>query len=165
MRIGFMVGNQAGMVGMLAALADGHHAEWVLPSGSGVRRLAGLLGIPMIDEVVGGPDVILSVHGRMIVPERTLRACRYGGINVHPAYFGFKGADPIKRWADMNKRHHYEKELEIVAHEMTSVLDSGAIYAIEYAVVDPGIGVERIYNHLYPFYASVVIKALRRIRE
>ena len=167
MNIFFSIGERAGMIGLLAALADGHTASGVVSYGDIGAEIAKLLYFPVYrslgeaEEKMSG-DLLLSVHGREIVPRETLRRFRYGGINVHPCYYDFPGANPIRRWSHAH-RNKTERELEVVAHTMTAKIDRGIPLAREYCVLDPGESEEKIYNSLYPVYAKVVIRALRKV--
>ena len=93
--------------------------------------------------------ILLSVHGREIVSDETLK--RYGYcVNVHPFYNKYKGISPIKRAiAD-----HYT-EADVTAHKMTSQVDKGDILFQEKTIVK-GNTEQEIYAELYPLYAKVI---------
>lgn len=98
-------------------------------------------------------DILLSVHGREIVPIELLRKARYA-VNVHPFYKFFKGANPVKRAI----KHHVQ-QADVTAHEMTEKLDEGKIIAQETMTVI-GQTEEEIYKQLYPLYAKVIKDAV-----
>ena len=98
--------------------------------------------------------ILLSVHGREIVPDEILK--RYGYcVNVHPFYEKYKGISPIKRAiAD-----HYTKA-DVTAHRMTSKVDEGEILFQEKTIVK-GRTEQEIYSELYPLYAMVIRQVIR----
>ena len=101
--------------------------------------------------------ILMSVHGREIVPDETLK--RYGYcVNVHPFYNKYKGVSPVKRAiAD-----HYT-EADVTAHKMTSKVDEGEILFQEKILVAKlgmlgltGVTEQGVYQELYPLYAKVI---------
>lgn len=93
--------------------------------------------------------ILLSVHGRKIVLDKTLK--RYGYcVNVHPFYNKYKGKSPVKRAiAD-----HYT-EADVTAHRMTSKVDEGEILFQEKRNIF-GKTEQEVYQELYPLYAKVI---------
>src|SRR5437867_5076434 len=98
-------GRTAGCVGLLTALALRHEVLGVVGYDGEVESLAGSLGLEVStslkrDAVRGWlarADLMLCVHGREIVSADLLALPRYGGINVHPCLYRYKGADPVGR--------------------------------------------------------------------
>lgn len=170
MRLAVLAGKQAGMVGMLAAAAAGHHIAEVVAYDEIVYDVAYHLGYltrrKLSEAYLGHVDLILCVHGREIVPDEILGKAKYGGVNVHPMLSKYPGADPVGRWLQSNGRllHESERIASVGAHRMTDKIDGGPVLCEEFVTIhdaaDPYIGPGPIYNLLYPLYARVVLQAL-----
>ena len=164
----FLGGRQAGCVGLLAAMSAGCQVIGVVAYDELVRRLASVLGLPWVPSIrqngaeshFKAVDLVVSVHGREIVPRRLLDLSRLGGINVHPCLRQYKGARPIGRLLQDGGR-----EASVGVHRMTEQVDEGEILAEEEVRLSNEQSEAEVYNTLYPLYASVLLKALRRVAE
>jgi methionyl-tRNA formyltransferase len=164
MRAVFMGGRQAGCVGLLTALAFGCEIDALVAYDDQVMMVADLLGLtarPSISDTRGAladADLLISVHGRELVPSRLLTLPRLGGINVHPCLYAYKGGDPIGRLlADGNTR------ASVGVHRMTDELDQGEVIVEEFVDVTGDRTVTEVYNRLYPHYASALYRALKTL--
>jgi len=171
MRIVFYGNKQAGMIGLLTALAMGKEVVEVWEDeGFGIP---GLNWLPIkrrkiysrSDLMLLGSDVeadlLLCIHGRKIVPEETLQKFKYGGVNLHPFLDKYPGSRPVAR-ALLAR----ERIASVYAHQMTSEVDKGEIVAYattQIPTIDehPDLDVVHIYNHLYPLYALVTSEVLK----
>ena len=102
-----------------------------------------------IKEVDSNYRMLLSVHGREIVPDNILNAFVHC-INVHPFYNTFKGKSPIKRALLAGC-----KKADVTSHKMTNRVDEGDIVFQETKTV-VGKTEQEIYSELYPLYAKVI---------
>jgi methionyl-tRNA formyltransferase len=159
----FLGGKQAGCVGLLAAIAAGCNVRGVIGYDEHVRELASGLELRVFgaigDEGIAGllqeSDLLISVHGRELVPDELLRIPRLGGINVHPCLYAYKGADPVGRLlADGNPK------ASVGVHRMTSEVDSGEVLVEEFVDVAEATTVDAVYNRLYPHYATALVRAI-----
>jgi len=170
MKIVFYGNRQAGMVGLLTAMALGNEIVEVWEDeGYGIP---GINQLPLrrkiirskSDLMVGkGVDLLLCIHGRKIVPENVLTRFRLGGINLHPFLDKYPGANPIERAISAG-----EKVATVHAHRMTSEVDKGEIIAYATAKIPtkserPALDPVHVYNELYPLYAQVTAVVLKKL--
>ena len=171
MKIVFYGNRQAGMVGLLAALALGHEVvELWEDEGYGIQ---GIDQLPLPCRIIRskgdlivpekGADLLLCIHGRKIVPEHVLKGFKLGGVNLHPFLNKYPGANPVER-AILAE----ENEATVYAHRMTSRVDKGEILAYASTIIPtkaerPGLEPVHIYNELYPLYAQVVMVVLKKL--
>lgn len=171
MNIVFYDNRQVGRVGLLTAMALGHHIVEVWEDeGYGIPSIDRL---PLRRRVIRSKrdltvpekemDLLLCVHGREIVPEDVLTWFRLGGINLHPFLDKYPGANPIERAISAG-----EKVATVHAHRMTSEVDKGEIVAYatakiptksEQSTLDP----VHVYNELYPLYTQVTAVILKKL--
>lgn len=165
MVIAFMGGNQAGMIGLLTIKALGHKISYVISSDNNLLSLAKELGLTTFRSVReinswGSTDLLLSVHGREKVPASVLDQLPYGGINLHPCLFAFKGRSPVERLVETNI-----DTASVGAHVMTENYDEGEV------LYEPRIDTRgdrdpiSIYNMLYWLYPKVIIRVLGDIKH
>lgn len=162
MRVAFMGGRQAGMVGLLSCLTE-HDVIGVVAYDRIVRQAAmdvacvpqGSVHEPRFIDSLAGADVLLSVHGREIVPERLLKLPKHGGINLHPCLDRYPGKDPVGRWLGDEG-----SEISVSAHVMEAEVDTGEVL-VTHRTSSNGTTRAEVYNDLYPLYARVVVEALR----
>lgn len=164
----FMGNRQAGCIGLLTLYAAGITPIGVVAYDDSVRQLATTLGL-QVSSSVHDPDflkalsnskLLVSVHGRQIVPNALLDMPALGGINVHPCLYAYKGADPVGRLlADGNTK------ASVGVHRMTDALDEGEVLIEEFIMVDGKETVLDIYNSLYPIYATALFKALKIMQQ
>lgn len=164
----YLGGKQVGCAGLLSVIAIGYDVKAVVPYGYLVENLAAELEIPMfqsvkgddIHDLISGIDMIVSVHSREIVPKEVLDLPRYGSINVHPCLSRYKGANPVHRFFDDGW-----KMASVGVHYMTEVVDEGDVIIEEYVNVTGAKSVNEIYNILYPYYITALIRALKRVER
>ncbi len=173
MKIVFYGNRQAGMVGLLTAIALGHEiAEVWEDYGYGIpgidyfslqRRI-----IRSKDDLIVPKeevDILLCIHGRRIVPEDILSRFKLGGINFHPFLDKYPGSNPVER-AILAK----EKVGAVYAHRMTAEIDKGEVIAYSTVKIPtrdehPTLEPVHIYNALYPLYVEVVTTVLNKLEE
>ena len=164
----FAGGRQAGCIGLLALKALGCEVLGVVAYDQPVADLAAQLGLTSfgsihdagIREGLSRAELLVSVHGREMIPEALLRLPRHGGINMHPCLYAYKGANPIERLLkDGNTR------ASVGVHRMNGKVDAGDVLVEEFADISGRQTVEEVYNRLYPLYATALMKAIRQIRE
>jgi methionyl-tRNA formyltransferase len=159
----FMGGRQAGCIGLLTLRAAGWDVAAVVAYDDDVRALAGSLGLPVLASIrdARGPlaeaDLLVSVHGREIVPGELLALPRRGGINVHPCLYAHKGADPVGALLRSGS-----SRASVGVHRMTDVVDEGEVLVEEFLDVDGLTAPVEVYNALYPLYARALVDALAR---
>ena len=164
----YVGGRQAGCVGLLTVAAARCRILGVVAYDEEVTRIAEGLRLAscrsihdaLVRDWLARSELLVSVHGREIVPPALLSLPRHGGINAHPCLWAYKGASPVERLLrDRNPR------ASVGVHRMTQRLDEGEVLAEEFVDVPGAQRPESVYNALYPLYASVLLKALRRVRE
>jgi len=170
-RIVFLGGNQTGCFGLLTLLAKGHSIPMAVPYSESVEQLCKSFNIPTfkIKELnieYGGIhdpyeyDLLVSVHCRSIIGKDMLDKFRFGGINVHPCLYKYKGADPIGRLLKDG-----ETLASVATHAMTPIVDEGEVLNEIFVDVTGLTTVTEVYNKLYPYYAISLIHALEKIYE
>ena len=149
-------------------LAAGYNVPAVVAYDSSLDQLARELNIPVFNsinnhktlDILSTCDLLVSVHGREIVPKTILQLTRLGGINVHPCLYKYKGSNPIGRLlADGNTK------ASIGIHHMTEVIDEGKVIIEEFVDVSNRNSIDEIYNILYPFYSMTLLKALKILEK
>ena len=163
-KVFFLGGKQAGCVGLLTLLAVGSKISGIVAYDSTIEQLARVLNLlrfssirqPEVEELLYKSDLLVSVHGREIVPSRLLELPRLGGINAHPCLYAYRGANPVGRLLrDGNTL------ASVGIHRMTGKVDQGEVLAEEFINVEGKQSVDEVYNVLYTFYALALLKALR----
>jgi UDP-2,4-diacetamido-2,4,6-trideoxy-beta-L-altropyranose hydrolase len=163
-KVVFLGGRQAGCVGLLTVIAAGCRIQGVVAYDSTVDTLATRLGLPLfasvkqpeLERLLSDSDLLVSVHSREIVPKRLLGLPHFGGINVHPCLYRYKGSNPIGRLLEDGCT-----QASVGVHRMTESIDEGEVLVEEFVDVSGKRSVEEVYNVLYPFYTSALLKALR----
>ncbi len=162
LRVVFLGGRQAGCIGLLALSGARHEVLGVVAYDAQVRRLAEALGLPLFGSIGEAPvrklfersDLVVSVHGREIVPKEMLGLPRLGGVNVHPCLYAYKGASPIERLLqDGNPK------ASVGVHWMEEKVDSGEVVVEEFVDVTGKKSTDEVYNALYPLYATALLTA------
>lgn len=163
-----MAGKQAGVIGILTIVAKGHRILSVVAYDSLVKMICREFNLPIFDSIqnkfflrdLKKSDLLISIHGKEIVPENLLFLPKYNCINVHPCLYKYKGKEPIKRLLkDKNTK------ASVGVHYMTRKLDDGRAIIEEFTNVKGLTDVESIYNALYPYYSLALSKALNYIEE
>ena len=183
MNILFYGNRQAGLVGLLTALASEHNVYGIFTDTEESAEMFGRAinhPIPILPVVAGlddlrqlrAPiyDVLLGVHGRRKIPAEILGGYPLGGVNVHPFLKEFPGANPVGRALESGTR-----VMAVSSHQMTEDIDAGPqIYTarsnelLPMRAPGPGIcaeAVEATYNRLYPLYAECVRETLKLLVE
>lgn len=162
----FLGAREVGCIGIFTLLDEGCQINALVYYDAQVRELADRLGIPSYPSISDVPvlrfihcDLLVSVHGREIVPTRLLLIPRYGGINVHPCLYRYPGAHPVERMlADGCTT------ASVGVHRMTGAVDRGEVLVEEYIDLYTVCDIETVYRHLYPYYSLVIRKALQAVR-
>lgn len=157
-------GKQAGCIGLLTVVAAGFNIKVVIAYDNIVAGLAAELGLPVLtsikkpelEQYLINSDLLVSVHSPEIVPDRLLNRLRFGGINVHPCLYRYKGAHPVERLLQDGCTR-----ASVGVHRMTAKVDEGEVLAEEFVDVTGKNIVDEVYNTLYPYYSIVLLKALR----
>ncbi len=166
LRVLFLGSRQAGCMGLLTVLGVGLRVIGVVAYDDSLKRLAQELKLPILSSIrqdgaescFREADLVVSVHGREIVPERLLRLCRLGGINAHPCLWKYKGAGPIERMLrDGSPR------ASVGVHRMIERVDEGEVLAEEFIPLSGERSVGEVYNTLYPLYATALLKAIGKL--
>ena len=160
----FMGSRQAGCTGLLTLLAAGHKVTGIIAYEDTLDKLSRELDIPgfssvaqpQVIELLKKGDLLVSVHGREIVPVELLNLPRLGCINVHPCLYAYKGANPIERLLNDGNT-----KASIGIHRMIEKVDEGEVLIEEFIDVTGKQSIEEIYNALYPYYSLTLLKALK----
>ena len=164
----FMGGRQAGCVGLLTLFGAECRVLGAVAYDAPVKTLAEALRVPTFESILdpgvrallGRADLLVSVHGREVVPEDLLRLPVHGGINVHPCLSVYKGAHPIERL--LRDQH---PTASVGVHRMTSQVDAGEALVEQFVDVAGKRSADEVYNALYPVYAITLLTALQRLRQ
>ncbi len=166
LKICFMGGKQAGIVGALTALSQGHEIVSAVSYSSNLTNILDSFGIPVYRSIkdrrfvknLSKADIILSVHGREFVKQNLLALTRLGGINVHPYLYKYKGAKPVER-----AFREQVFKASVGAHFMEDGIDMGKVLTEDFVDVSEANSQQEIYNLLYPCYSIVILKTLDKI--
>jgi len=160
-RIVFLGGKQAGVVGLLTTIACGHEVLAVVTIHDMVREIAERFGIETYPSYRDLPyldaDLMISVHSREILPGEVLLSTKLGGINVHPCLYKYKGIRPVPRMLKDG-----ETKASIGVHWMIEEVDEGPVIVEKFQTVK-GRTPEEVYNELYPLYSIALMEAFDRI--
>ncbi len=168
LKLCFIGGNQAAIIGDLTALASGARVIAAVSYSYNLTTVLKLFKIPLYESVTSEgffkklkqSDILLSVHGREIVKPDLLELPKLGAINVHPYLYKYKGADPVRR-ALRDK----EYKASVGVHRMEERVDEGKVLVEEFVDITGARSVEEAYNMLYPSYATAILKALSDISQ
>jgi len=164
----FLGGNQAGCVGLLTLFTAGYKPLGVVAYDDSVGQLGRSLGLPVYGSIkesgfqktLSDCDILVSVHGREIVPNQILDSLQLGGINAHPCLYRYKGSNPVSRMLGEGNT-----DASVGVHCMTDKVDEGEVLSEEFVNVAGETTTEAVYNVLYPYYAIALIKALAVMRD
>jgi len=175
LKIIFYGNQQAGMVGLLTAIAVGCNIIEVWEDdGYGIpginsldlqRRLIRKNDKFVLPQDHSKLDLFLCVHGRQIIPEYILESFKEKGVNLHPFLNKYPGPAPVQRAICAG-----ETVATVYAHRMTSKIDDGQILASA-SVKIPKFSETQVlrpvdvYNELYPLYAEVVARVLKNFKH
>ena len=163
LKICFMGGKQAGIIGTLATLSMGIELLSAVSYSQDLTNTLNFFDIPVYKsikdkgfiEMLSSSNLLLSVHGKEIVTRDLLGLPRFGAINVHPYLYKYKGANPVERALQDN-----EFNASVGVHFMEEEVDKGGVIVEEFVNVSGANSVDEIYNKLYPYYCIVILKAL-----
>jgi len=156
------------MLATLIILSKNHHLLGVVSYSQELNEILKCLNIRIFksikdsefNELLKKADLLLSVHGREIVPLNILRLPHLKCINIHPYLYKYKGAYPIKQALEEKNWR-----ASVGAHFMTEKIDEGEVIVEEFKDVDPKDSEEEIYNQLYFLYCKVIIKVLEYFED
>ena len=151
--ITLMVGNIAGLIAVSVAQKYGIDCL-VAYDNSSLYREMGFKVFDSIKYVTIDSEILLSVHGREIVPIGILDKYKYA-VNVHPYFNKYKGKSPIKRALEDGNT-----SADVTSHKMIEKVDVGEIIIQETTTVW-GKTQQEIYTELYPLYARVIKKTIK----
>lgn len=167
-KISFMGAKQAGCIGLLSLYAAGCHVIGVVAYDELVGRLAKQLDLPAFSsikeegfrDILRKSDLLVSVHGREIVPIKILEIPLMGCINAHPCLYKYKGANPIERLLRDNN-----PTASVGVHYMVEEIDAGEVIVEKFVDVSGKTTVAEVYNELYPYYALAILEAIAKIQN
>ena len=163
LKICLMGGSQAGVVGALTLLSNGHRMIAAVSYFDGLTQILNFFKIPTYDSlkdkkfqaILKHSDLLINVHGREILNAKELGLPRLGCFNLHPYLYKYKGADPVGRaLADKNFKG------SVGMHRMTEKIDEGDLVVEEFIHLPDAITRDEIYNRLYPSYCIALLKGL-----
>jgi len=168
LKICFMGGSQAGIIGALTLLSAGHR---IISAVSYYKELDDVLkrfNIPIYSNVKSScflealkkSDLLISVHGREIIDEKYLVLPKLCCVNVHPYLYKYKGARPVERAI---KEKNFRASVGV--HIMGKEVDGGDVLIEEFVSVKGLNTIDGIYNKLYPYYSLALLKALNIIAK
>jgi methionyl-tRNA formyltransferase len=168
LKICFIGGKQAGILGLLTLLAAGNKILSAVSYSKDLTKILNTLNIPSYNSVYDGnfikklkqSSILISVHAREIIGPKLLKLPKLCCINIHPYLYKYKGANPVSR-ALKDK----EFEASVGAHIMGEKVDHGEVIVEEFVDVTGSKSTEEVYNKLYPFYIIVILKALEIITQ
>jgi len=167
MKISFMGGKQAGCIGLLSLYSVGCSLLAVVAYDEHVNALAKRLNLPTFSSIhdnkfidlVKESDLLVSVHGREIVPIDILKIPAIGCINAHPCLYKYKGADPVGKLLKDNST-----KASVGVHYMVEKVDAGEVIVEKFVDVSGKNTVVEVYNELYPYYALAILEAIDKIQ-
>lgn len=168
LKVCFMGGNQAGLIGLLTVLVSGCKVESVVGYSPEIFSMFKKRDIPFYDTIkapgfrdaLSKSDILLSVHGREIVGNDLLSLTRLGGINCHPYLSKYKGVNPVGKALENG-----DFEASVGIHIMNEKIDSGKVLREEFLDISGANSIEEAYNRLYPCYASVILQVFSELME
>ena len=168
LKICFMGGRQAGIIGLLSLLARGDSILSAVSYSSDLTDILTVLGIPAYNSIydagfvktLRASDLLLSVHARELIKKDLLQLPKLGAINIHPYLYKYKGAHPVERAL---KDRNYNAS--VGAHIIEEKVDCGAVIVEYFVDVAGATSVDEIYNRLYPCYSKVILKALDIVKN
>jgi len=164
LKICFIGGNQAGIIGILTLLAKECKILSAVSYSKNLTNILNSFKIRLYKSVnekkfikdLKQSDLLFSVHGKEIVKPSLLKLPRYGGINLHPYLYKYKGKSPVERaLKDKNFK------ASVGAHIMTNKVDQGEVLVETFLDVSEAKSVQEIYNQLYPYYCLITLKVLK----
>ena len=169
MKIAFYGGQTAGLVTLLALLAQKVDVRFVIAEDENVHKIARNFNLELrpkeslenkkfISILKRDMDFFICCHGKKILSADFVNTLKC--INLHPCFYKYKGARPIRRLIkDNNPR------ISVASHWMSEKVDIGkTIVEIFKIISNVSESTEaEIYNELYPLYVEVIIRTLKRL--
>ncbi|KYC54031.1 MAG: methionyl-tRNA formyltransferase [Candidatus Methanofastidiosum methylothiophilum] len=168
LRICFIGGKQAGFIGLLTLKSTKCKILSVVAYDDSVKILANKLKIPTFDSIKDSnfikylykSDLLLSVHGREIVPIDILKIPKFGCINVHPCLYKYKGSNPIGRFIkDENNL------ASVGVHYMDERVDEGKVIYEKFIDIKDKNSIDEVYNQLYIHYSLAILESIDIIKS
>lgn len=167
LKVCFLGGKQAGIIGVLTLLSRDDRILSAVSYSKDLTNILKIFGIPVYKTIetkdfiksLCMADLLISVHGKEIIKPNLLRLPRYGGINIHPYLYKYKGQNPVGR-ALQDK----EFNASVGVHIIEDKVDEGKVLFEEFIDVSGSKSIDEIYNKLYPYYCRVLLKALDLFR-
>ena len=168
MKICYMGGQTAGVIGLLATKAIGHKVLSVVSYSEDLSLTAENMDLCVYNSVqdrgfvndVLNCDILLSVHGREIIKKNIFELPKIASLNVHPFLYHYKGSDPIRR-AIKDKNWN----ASVGCHHITDIVDGGEVVEELFVKILPSDNPCDVYSQLYPYYSIVVIKSLNSLES
>jgi methionyl-tRNA formyltransferase len=107
------------------------------------------------------PDLILSVGYRQIIPEKSLRIPKEGGINLHGSLLPKYRGGAVLNWAIING----DDKIGVTAHIMEKKFDSGDIVGQLEVPIHSEEDVFDVYKKTLPLYSELSLKAVNDIEN
>lgn len=153
-----MAGENAGIIAFLTVRPD-----IVVSYTQKLTDVADYFEVPVANTIHKLPelshnDMLLSVHGREIVPKAMLDKVGRA-LNVHPYLYCYKGKEPIER-ALLSRNFN----ASVGVHKMTEKLDSGEVLYEKHIKLRKCCSPVEMYNQLYPYYPEVIMEGLKRYK-
>jgi len=158
-RVLYMGGQTVGEIGLETLLAIGWEPDVIQYKNMKISRCRKIFK-SIKDARPGAYDILICVHGREIVPKEFLESLKWGGLNVHPCLWKYKGANPIGRLIQ-NK----DSVASVGCHRMTEKLDEGEVLyetKVRLPIAGDLLTSPDVYSILYPLYPIALIGALHR---
>ncbi len=167
MNLTLMINHHVGELALFIALANKHKVTAVIGYSKGMKTICEKLRIPYYEGFMqyqkvipifhrGLGDLLLSVHGKDIIPDFMLERYTEGGINFHPFIKDYKGTEPTRRAFEAG-----ETTGTISAHKMTKVVDCGEILHHKEIDISQAKSVSEIYGIMYPLYIDILMEVLK----
>lgn len=163
-----MGGKQAGCIGLLTLFAAKCEITGVVAYDGMIKAIAEKLNLPTFSsirkeeciKIAYKSNLLVSVHGREIVPAELLKIPPLGGINVHPCLYKYKGSNPVERLLkDGNAK------ASVGVHYMVDEVDTGKVITELFVDVTGKHTVDEVYNALYPYYMLAILEAIGKIHK
>ncbi len=163
MKIVYLGAKQAGCIGLLTLMANGHEILGVVAYDDMMELLCNQYKLKQYNSInnwrLAKPcelaDLLVCVHGRELVPIERFGDAYFGGINVRPCLYKYKGASPIAQLLAEG-----EAIASVGVHRMTTQIGVGEVLVeIKVDVSECKTEIE-VYNKLYVYYSIAILKAL-----
>lgn len=167
LKISYMGGKQAGMIGLLTILSKKHQVVAVTSYSTDFSEVSAKFSIPTYVTIKdkefikksSQSDIIFCVHGREKVSQELINLTKYKiAVNVHPYLYKYKGTNPINRALNDNCY-----KASVGSHYMTDEYDKGNIIEEQFIDIKNATNAIEVYNQLYCLYSIVISDTLDKI--